>query len=98
MLSTAMLTTMFDYNSARNQRILACATNLSDAQLDAPTDYGIGSIRKTLWHIMIVEYGWRSFGQAIDARQLPSAIEPTATIAEFQAFRLEESELGRSYG
>lgn len=97
MLGKTVLATMFEYNSARNQRILACAANLSDAQLDAPTDYGLGSIRKTLWHTLVVEYGWRSFLLGIDARALLPPILQTGSIAEFQAFQHEESERASGY-
>ena len=97
MLSQTMLATMFEYNSARNQRILAYAANLSDAQLDAPTDYGLGNIRKTLWHTLIVEYGWRSFLLGIDARALPPPILQSGSIAEFQAFQREEGGQASGY-
>jgi len=92
MLSTTMLTTMFDYNNATNTRILEGAANLSDEQLDAPSGYSLGSLRKTLWHTLIVEYGWRSQCQGIDARQQPPPVEPTATVAGFQQFQKEENE------
>jgi uncharacterized damage-inducible protein DinB len=97
MLGKEMLTTMFAYNSARNERILDCAARLTDAQLDAPTGYGHGSIRKTLWHMLIVEYGWRSFLLGVDARKLPPPVPPTGSVAEFQAFRRDESERARAY-
>jgi uncharacterized damage-inducible protein DinB len=97
MLGKEMLTTMFEYNSARNQRILERAANLSDAQLDAPTDYSKGSIRGTLFHTLVVEYGWRSFLLGIDARALPPPVLPTASVAEFQAFQRAESERVRTY-
>ncbi|MGI8856673.1 MAG: DinB family protein [Thermomicrobiales bacterium] len=90
MLGKAMLTTMFDYNAAMNVRLLEFAANLSDEQLDAPSDYSIGSLRQTLWHTLIVEYGWRSQCQGINARALPSPVEPTASVAAFRAFQQEE--------
>jgi uncharacterized damage-inducible protein DinB len=97
MLGTAMLTTMFDYNSAMNWRTLERAANLSDAELDTPTDYSLGSIRKTLFHMLVVEYGWRSHLLGIDARKLPPPVPPTGSVAEFQAFQREESERARAY-
>ncbi len=97
MLGTAMLMTLFDYNSARNRRILDCAAHLSDAELDAQTEYGHGSIRRTLFHLLVVEYGWRSFLLGVDARKSPPPVPPTASVAEFQAFQREESERARAY-
>ncbi len=91
MLGKAMLTTMFDYNAAMNMRLLACAANLSDEQLDAPSGYSIGSLRQTLWHTLIVEYGWRSQCQGVNARALPSPVEPTASLAALRAFQQEEA-------
>jgi uncharacterized damage-inducible protein DinB len=97
MLSTTMLATMFDYNAAMNARILERAAQLSDAQLDMATDYSQGSIRKTLTHLLNVEYGWRAQCQGIDARKQPWPMQPTATIAEMQGFQQAESERARAY-
>lgn len=97
MLGKTMLTTMFDYNAATNARILECAAKVSDAQLDAPEEYSRGGIRGTLWHTLIVEYGWRNQCRGIDTRQQPPPVEPTASIAAFQQFQKRESEQARAY-
>ncbi len=90
MLGTAMLTTMFDYNGAMNARLLACASQVSDEQLDAPKEYSQGGVRATLWHLLIVEYGWRSQCQGVDARKEPLPIEQTASVATLQVFQQAE--------
>ncbi|MCA1666394.1 MAG: DinB family protein, partial [Thermomicrobia bacterium] len=91
MLGKGLLATMFDYNAGTDARLLDCAARVSDAQLDAPTGYSVGSLRQTLWHTLIVAYGWRSQCQGVDARALPFPVEPTATIAAFQTFQQEEA-------
>ncbi|MHB8644831.1 MAG: DinB family protein [Thermomicrobiales bacterium] len=91
MIGKAMLVTMFDYNAQTNARLLDCAAKVSDAQLDEPSNYSVGSLRQTLWHTLIVEYGWRSQCQGVDARALPFPIEATAAVAAFQTFRQEEA-------
>jgi len=96
MLSKEILTTLFDYNAAMNARILDRAANVPDAQMDAPSDYSQGSLRKTLWHTLIVEYGWRSQCQGIDARKQPFPIEPTTTVPAFRAFQQEEAARARA--
>ena len=98
MLSKEMLATMFDYNAATNARLLEGAAKVSDEQLDTPTDYSIGSLRQTLWHIVLVEAGWGRFCRGIEVdRTKPPPIEPTAAIAAFQAFQSQESTQIRSY-
>ncbi|HEY8292491.1 MAG TPA: DinB family protein [Thermomicrobiales bacterium] len=88
----AMLRTMFDYNAATNVRLLDGAAKVSDEQLDTPTGYSVGSLRQTLWHTLIVEAGWGRFCRGIEVdRTKPPPIEPTAVIADFQAFQSEES-------
>jgi uncharacterized damage-inducible protein DinB len=97
MLGKAMLTTMFDYNAAMNARLLEFAANVSDEPLDAPTNYSIGSLRQTLWHTLIVEYGWRSQCQGVETRTLPPPVEPAATVAAFRAFQEEEAARVRAF-
>ncbi len=98
MIGKEMLTTMFDYNARTNVRLLDCAAKVGDEQLDEPSNYSVGSLRQTLWHTLIVEYGWGGFcrGEVIDRTQ-PPPIEPTATVAAFQAFQAQESERMHSY-
>lgn len=97
MLGKTMLTTMFDYNAAMDARILDCAAKVGDEQLDAPELYSQGSLRTTLWHTLIVEYGWRSRCQGIDARKQPFPVEPTAPVAALRAFQQEEHARAQAY-
>ncbi len=97
MLDTAMLTTMFDYNAVTNARLLDCAAKVSDEQLDTPTNYSVGSLRQTLWHTLIVEYGWGGFCRGTEVSRDRPPITPTDTIASFQAFQTQESAQMRAY-
>lgn len=96
MLGKTMLTTMFDYNAAMNARILDCAAKIADEHLDAPTGYSQGSLRMTLWHLLIVEYGWRNQTQGLDVRKDPFPVEQTAPIAAMQAFQQREADTVRA--
>jgi len=91
MLGKEILMTMFDYNAAMNTRLLDCAANVSDEQLDAPTDFSHGTLRKTLAHYLAVEWVWHHVFAHGTAPTTPPAISPTSTIAEFQAFAVEEA-------
>ncbi len=53
------ITTIFEYNSWANQRILGAASKLSPDQFVAPAAFPYGSLRATLVHILDAEYGWR---------------------------------------
>ena len=97
MLGKTMLATMFAYNADRNARMLTLTGNLSNKQLDAPTGYSMGSLRKTLWHIVIVEYGWRSRCQGIETRGLPPPVEPTASAEALRSFAQEEATRAQAY-
>jgi uncharacterized damage-inducible protein DinB len=88
-LSTDMLAMMFDYNAAVNVRLLDLAATLDDAELDEPTNYAGGSIRRTLHHLFVTEYYWRNDCQGTETTVEP--ISSTATIAELQAFQREEA-------
>lgn len=91
MLGKEMLMTMFDYNAAMNARLLDFAANVSDEQLDAPTDFSHGTLRKTLAHYLAVEWMWRHVFAHGTAPTAPPAIGPASTVAEFQAFAAEEA-------
>ena len=51
----------YDYNDWANNRILNAAKRVSPEQLTAPNEYGWGSLRGALVHILDAEYGWFSF-------------------------------------
>lgn len=96
MLGKTVLATMFDYNAAMNARMLDRAAQLGDEQLDAPEEYSRGGLRGTLWHTLIVEYGWRNQCQGVDVRQQPPPVEPTAPVAAFRTFQREEAAQARA--
>ena len=55
---TSVLTTLFAHNLWANLALLDFCAGLSDAQLDATTIGGFGSIRDTLQHIIGAEVGY----------------------------------------
>ena len=52
---------LYQYNNWANNRILAAAEKVSGEQFFAPNDFGWGSLRGTLLHILSAEVGWRTF-------------------------------------
>ena len=83
---------MFDYNAATNQRLLALAANLSDDQLDAPTNYSRDTLRQTLIHLVQVEYNWRTLCETRGATFPSSPLSAAPTIAELQALAAGEAQ------
>lgn len=55
-----LLRGMAAYNTWANHHILDFAERLSDGQLDAPTENGRGNLRQTLYHVLSVEWSWRT--------------------------------------
>ena len=95
MLDKGMLTTVFDYNAATNARLLGLAAHLTDEQLDAPTGYSAGSLRRTFHHLLVTEWWWRGDCQGDEATTEP--IDSTATIAALQSFQHEEHARARAF-
>ena len=50
---------LISYSDWANDRILDCAESVSQEQLTAVNDFGWGSLRGTLTHLMDAEYHWR---------------------------------------
>ncbi len=50
---------LFQYNDWANERILDTAEIMSHEQLSAQNDFGWGSLRGALVHLMDAEYAWR---------------------------------------
>ncbi len=50
---------LLHYNDWANDKILDCAERASAEQLGAANDFGWGSLRGTLVHLMDAEYAWR---------------------------------------
>ena len=51
---------LFQYNDWANERILDTAEKMSHEQLSAQNDFGWGSLRGALVHLMDAEYAWRT--------------------------------------
>jgi uncharacterized damage-inducible protein DinB len=86
-----MLTTMFAYNASANATLLDLAATLSDAELDAPTNYAHGSIRGTLAHLLRVEWSWRTVTETHRPPAAPPAISATSSISDLHAFARDEA-------
>ena len=52
---------LYQYNDWANKRILAAAEGVSEEQFLAHNDFGWGSLRGALLHILSAEVGWRTF-------------------------------------
>lgn len=92
MLGQSMLTTMFAYNAAMNAKLLDLAATMSEAELDAPTNYGHGSIRSTLAHLLRVQWSWRTAVETHLPPASPPPISGTSSIAELTVFARAEAE------
>jgi uncharacterized damage-inducible protein DinB len=53
-----VLDSLLRYGDWANERILRAAANLPDDKLDAPFDMGLGTLRRTLIHILAGEAVW----------------------------------------
>ena len=59
---------IYDYNYWANQRILTPCEQLSQTQLDAPTQNGYASLRATLVHTMNANWLWLSRWQGVSPK------------------------------
>ncbi len=60
-MKTDEIKLLYQYNDWANKRILAAADKLSPEQLAAANEFGWGSLRGALVHILNAEFGWRIF-------------------------------------
>ncbi|MGH2548816.1 MAG: DinB family protein [Thermomicrobiales bacterium] len=90
MLGQTMMLKMFGYNAFANAKVLEIAGALSDAELDAPTNYAHGSIRGTLAHLLRVQRGWRAVVTTHETPKMPLSIDETSSIADLLAFAKDE--------
>ncbi|MCY3834390.1 MAG: DinB family protein [Chloroflexi bacterium] len=58
-MNRADIKLLFQYNDWANDRILAQAERVSPEQLSAENDFGWGSLRGALVHLMDAEHAWR---------------------------------------
>ena len=85
----------YAYNEWANKRILDAAANVSLEQLTAENDFGWGSLRGALVHILNAEYGWFAF--LFDGED-EGIIDPAsfADIATLRARWARQSEITRA--
>ncbi len=60
-MKSADIKLLYQYNEWANNRILDAAEKLSPEQLTQANDFGWGSLRGALVHILDAEYGWRLY-------------------------------------
>jgi uncharacterized damage-inducible protein DinB len=62
---------LYRYNSWANERVVALCDGLTDGQLDEPREMGLGSLRKTVFHILTAEEIWLERWTAVPWRLFP---------------------------
>lgn len=97
MVGKTMLTTMFDYNATTNAQLLARAANVSDEELDAPTDFPHRTLRATFYHYLTVEWAWRTVSQTHTSPTAPPAVEQASSVVALQAFAENEAQRARAF-
>lgn len=88
--------TIYDYNDWSNQRILNTCEQLSQAQLDAPTQNGYASLRATLVHTMNGNWIWRSRWQGVSPKA-PLDERDFPTLASIRLRWQEEEQQTRAF-
>ncbi len=76
--------TLFEYNTAANQRILAAAAALPPEALAEPADVSHGSLLGTLAHVFAAEWTWR---MRAEEGVSPSALPGAADFPSLAALR-----------
>lgn len=85
--------TLYDYHYWSNQRILDTVEQISETQLNAPTQNGYASMRVTLVHTMNAEWLWRSRWQGVSPTVILSERD-FPTLASISArWQQEEEEM-----
>lgn len=83
-LRRADMELLFRYNDWANERILATAERAADEEFAKPNDFGWGSLKGALVHLMDAEYAWRVLLQ--DGEQVEwLQPEDFATVAAIRA-------------
>ncbi|MDX2198306.1 MAG: DinB family protein [Phycisphaerae bacterium] len=83
-MNLATFEQMFRYGDAMNDRILTAAAGLGLTQLDLPQDMGVGSLRRTLLHILAGESVWLKRWRGETETRWPDEKLPTP-VADIQA-------------
>lgn len=97
MLSKAILAAMFDHNAATNERLLALAADLTDAQLDVSAEVGQRSLRTTLSHTLLTEWINRSLCQTGAYPIGPPPVAQSPAMSALRAFAAEEARRARDF-
>ena len=91
-----VIETLNDYNNWANAKIFENAARLSDTQLDTASGIGHDTLRKTLKHLVEVEWVWRTLPQharisvAAPPMAAATSVEELRTAAEEQALEMSD--------
>jgi len=86
MTNLGILATFLHYSESANERLMAAAKSLNDAQLDRPFEMGVGSLRRTLLHLYNGEYVWLQRWQGRTETPWPDEEEKAAVATIAQRF------------
>lgn len=67
-----LIADLYRYNDWANQRVLDLCDGLTNEQLDAPLELGLGSLRNTIFHILTAEEIWLERWQVVAWRPFPT--------------------------
>ena len=68
-MTAIFLEKLFEHHNWANSQLIQACSALTDEQLDAePQSATLGSIRRTLWHLVVTQEGYLSYLTGIPAR------------------------------
>ncbi len=76
------LRTLFEYNAAANERVLASAARIAPGDLVAPAAVSHGSLLGTLAHVYAAEWVWR---MRVEEGRSPAALPTVADVPALEA-------------
>ena len=91
MLTNSQFKTLYSYHWHTTQRLIDCATKLSDADYREVPEHGRGSIHDLLVHILRADNGWR-LGLETGKQQFPVSDDKFPNLESLQtAFAAEQA-------
>lgn len=83
-LCAGTLRYLLSFSDWANEQVFSAAATLDDAAVDKEFEYGCGSLRKTLHHIVAAESGWLANWRD-GARMNIAPLEPGRTVSDIKA-------------
>jgi uncharacterized damage-inducible protein DinB len=91
-----VLKAYYDYHEWATGRLIRLCDGLSDQELDAPRDIGLGSLRATLFHILAAENFWKKRWKGEPTGAFP--LDPKGiSLAELELGFAESAEIRRRF-